>query len=76
MASDVMSLFGMNPNVIQQNRVQQGVDNASRMSADYAIGAASGGLAASGINSAFGLQTPDMAQAASCLLYTSPSPRD
>ena len=65
MASDVMSLFGMDPNVIQQNRVQQGVDNASRMSADYAIGAASGGLAAAGINSAFGLQTPDMAQAAS-----------
>ena len=65
MASDVMSLFGMDPNVIQQNRVQQGVDNAARMSADYAIGAASGGLAASGINSAFGLQTPDMAQAAS-----------
>ena len=65
MASDVMSLFGMDPNVIQQNRVQRGVDNASRMSADYAIGAASGGLAASGINSAFGLQTPDMAQAAS-----------
>ena len=26
MASDVMSLFGMDPNVIQQNRVQQGVD--------------------------------------------------
>ena len=50
MASDVMSLFGMDPNVIQQNRVQRGVDNASRMSADYAIGAASGGLAASGIN--------------------------
>ena len=64
MASDVMSLFGMDPRVIQQNRVQQGVDNASRMSADYAIGAASGGLAAAGINSAFGLQTPDMAQAA------------
>ena len=65
MASDIMSLFGMDPNVIQQNRVQQGVDNASRMSADYAIGAASGGLAAAGINSAFGLQTPDMAQAQS-----------
>jgi len=65
MASDVMSLFGMDPNVIQQNRVQQGVDNASRMSADFAIGAAGGQLAGAGINSAFGLQTPDMAQAAS-----------
>jgi len=65
MASDVMSLFGMDPRVIQQNRVQSGVDNASRMSADFAIGAAGGGLAAAGINSAFGLQTPDMAQAAS-----------
>ena len=65
MASDVMSLFGMDPNVIQQNRVQKSIDNASRMSSAYAVGAASGGLAASGINSAFGLQTPDMAQAAS-----------
>ena len=65
MASDVMSLFGMDPNVIQQNRVQQGVDNASRMSADFAVGAAGGQLAGAGINSAFGLQTPDMAQAAS-----------
>jgi len=65
MASDVMSLFGMDPNVIQQNRVQSGVDNASRMSADFAVGAAGGQLAGAGINSAFGLQTPDMAQAAS-----------
>ena len=65
MASDVMSLFGMDPNVIQQNRVQHGVDNASRMSADFAVGAAGGHLAGAGINSAFGLQTPDMAQAAS-----------
>jgi hypothetical protein len=65
MASDVMSLFGMDPNVIQQNRVQSGIDNASRMSADFAIGAAGGQLAGAGINSAFGLQTPDMAQAAS-----------
>ena len=65
MASDVMSLFGMDPNVIQQNRVQQGIDNASRMSADYAIGAAGGQMLGAGINSAFGLQTPDMAQAAS-----------
>ena len=65
MASDVMSLFGMDPRVIQQNRVQSGVDNASRMSADFAIGAAGGQLAGAGINSAFGLQTPDMAQASS-----------
>ena len=64
MASDVMSLFGMDPNMIQQNRVQKGVDNASRMSADYAIGAAGGQMLGAGINSAFGLQTPDMAQAA------------
>lgn len=65
MASDVMSLFGMDPNVIQQNRVQKGVDRASGMSADYAIGAAGGQMLGAGINSAFGLQTPDMAQAAS-----------
>ena len=65
MASDVMSLFGMDPNMIQQNRVQKGVDNASRMSGDYAIGAAGGQMLGAGINSAFGLQTPDMAQAAS-----------
>ena len=65
MASDVMSLFGMNPDLIQQNRVQSGVDQASRMSADYAIGAAGGQMLGAGINSAFGLQTPDMAQAAS-----------
>jgi len=65
MASDVMSLFGMNPDLIQQNRVQGGVDQASRMSADYAIGAAGGQMLGAGINSAFGLRTPDMAQAAS-----------
>jgi len=65
MASDVMSLFGMDPNVIQQNRVQSGVDQASRMSKAFAIGAAGGGLVGSAANTAFGLQTPDMAQAAS-----------
>lgn len=65
MASDVMSLFGMDPRVIQQNRVQSGIDQASRMSADFAVGAAGGQLAGAGINSAFGLQTPDMAQASS-----------
>ena len=42
MASDVMSLFGLDPAVIQQQRVQKGVDQASAMSADYAIGAAGG----------------------------------
>ena len=63
MASDVMSLFGMDPNVIQQNRVQSGVDNANAI--NFAVGAAGGQLAGAGINSAFGLQTPDMAQAAS-----------
>ena len=65
MASDVMSLFGMDPNVIQQNRVQSGVDNAARMNANYAIGAAGGQMLGAGINSAFGLQTPEMAQASS-----------
>jgi len=65
MASDVMSLFGLDPNVIQQQRVQGGIDQASRMSADYAIGAAGGGMLGAGINSAFGLQTPDMQQAQS-----------
>jgi len=65
MASDVMSLFGLDPNVIQQQRVQGGIDQASRMSADYAIGAAGGGMLGAGINSVFGLQTPDMQQAQS-----------
>jgi len=65
MASDVMSLFGLDPNVIQQQRVQGGIDQASRMNADYAIGAAGGGMLGAGINSAFGLQTPDMQQAQS-----------
>ena len=63
MASDVMSLFGLDPAVIQQQRVQKGVDQASAMSADYAIGAAGGGMMGAGINTAFGLQTPEMAQA-------------
>jgi len=65
MASDVMSLFGLDPSVIQQQRVQGGVDQASRMNADYAIGAAGGGMLGAGINSAFGLQTPEMQQAQS-----------
>jgi len=65
MASDVMSLFGLDPAILQQQRVQGGVDQASRMSADYAIGAAGGQMLGAGINTAFGLQTPDMQQAAS-----------
>ena len=63
MASDVMSLFGLDPNVIQQQRAQGGVDQAARMDTDYAIGAAGGQMLGAGINSAFGLQTPEMAQA-------------
>jgi hypothetical protein len=65
MASDVLSLFGMNPNVLQQQRVQNAVDQAGRMSADYAIGSAGGQMLGAGINSAFGLQTPEMEQASS-----------
>ncbi len=64
MASDVMSLFGLDPNIIQQQRMQSGIDQAARMSADYAVGAAGGGMLGAGINSAFGLQTPEMQQAA------------
>ena len=58
-----MSLFGMNPNVIQQDRMQKSADNASRMNPEFAMGQAYGGLIAGGVNTAFGLQTPDMAQA-------------
>jgi len=65
MASDVMSLFGLDPAILQQQRVQGGVDQASRMDKDYAIGAAGGQMLGAGINTAFGLQTPDMQQAAS-----------
>ena len=65
MASDVLSLFGIDPNVLQQQKNDDAVAQASRMSADYAIGAAGGGMLGAGINSALGLQTPDMAQAAS-----------
>ena len=63
--SDVLSLFGMHPDVLQQRRVQNAVDQAGRMSADYAIGSAGGQMLGAGINSAFGLQTPEMAQASS-----------
>ena len=63
MASDVMSLFGLDPAVIQQNNVQDAISQASRMNANYAAGAAGGALVGRGINSLFGLQTPEMAQA-------------
>ena len=65
MASDVMSLFGMDPNVIQQNRVQSGVDTAARMNPEFAIGAAGGQMMGSGLSSLFGRESPEMAQASS-----------
>jgi len=65
MASDIMSLFGMDPNVIQQNRVQSGVDAAARMNPEFAIGAAGGQMMGSGLSSLFGMESPEMAQAAS-----------
>ncbi len=63
MASDVMSLFGLDPSIIQQQQNQGAVDQASRMNANYAAGAAGGQLMGAAANSAFGLQTPEMAQA-------------
>ena len=63
MASDVMSLFGMDPNTIQQDRTNKAVSQASAMNPYFAVGAAGGSLMGQGINSAFGLQTADMAQA-------------
>lgn len=60
MASDVLSLFGLNPDVIQQGRIQSGVDAAARMDRDYAIGAAGGQMLGSSLGSAFGLETPEM----------------
>lgn len=60
MASDVLSLFGLNPDVIQQGRIQSGVDTAARMDRDYAIGAAGGQMLGSALGSAFGLETPEM----------------
>ena len=65
MASDIMSLFGMDPNVIQQNRVQSGVDTAARMNPEFAIGAAGGQMMGSGLSSLFGRESPEMAQASS-----------
>lgn len=63
MASDVMSLFGLDPSIIQQQQNQGAVDQASRMNPYFAAGAAGGQLMGSAANSAFGLQTPEMAQA-------------
>ena len=63
MASDIMSLFGMDPNVIQQDRVQSGVDTAARMNSEFAIGAAGGQMMGSGLSSLFGMESPEMAQA-------------
>jgi len=63
MASDVMSLFGMDPSILQQQQNQGAIDQASRMNANFAAGAAGGQLMGSAVNSAFGLQTPEMAQA-------------
>ena len=65
MASDVMSLFGLDPNTIQQNRTNKAVSQASAMNPYFAAGAAGGALMGQSVNSMFGLQTPDMAQAQS-----------
>ena len=63
MASDVMSLFGMDPRVIQQNRLQKSADKASGMSSSFAIGHAGGSMLGAGIGNMLGYETPDMAQA-------------
>lgn len=63
MASDVMSLFGLNPNTIQQNRLQEAGDTAARMNPYYAAGRASGMLMGAGAGSALGLQTEEMKEA-------------
>ena len=58
-----MSLFGMDPNTIQQSRTDGAVNQAARMNADFAVGNAAGSVMGRGFNSLFGLQTPDMQQA-------------
>ncbi|MDA9550216.1 hypothetical protein N9Q02_00900 [bacterium] len=63
MASDVMSLFGLNPNALQQQRTNDAVTQASAMNPFFAAGAAGGALMGQSVNSALGLQTPEMAQA-------------
>jgi len=65
MASDVMSLFGLDPNTIQQNRTNKAVSQASAMNPYFAAGAAGGALVGQSVNNMFGLQTPEMAQAQS-----------
>ena len=63
MASDVMSLFGLNPNALQQQRTNDAVTQASAMNPFFAAGAAGGAFMGQSVNSALGLQTPEMAQA-------------
>jgi hypothetical protein len=65
MASDVMSLFGLDPNTLQQNRTNKAVSQAAAMNPSFAAGAAGGALVGQSINNMFGLQTPEMAQAQS-----------
>ena len=65
MASDVMSLFGLDPNTIQQNRTNKAVSQASAMNPYFAAGAAGGALVGQSVNNMFGLQTPEMEQAQS-----------
>lgn len=63
MASDVMSLFGLNPNMIQQDRLRDAGDAAARMNPYYAAGRAGGMLMGAGAGSALGLQTAEMQEA-------------
>lgn len=65
MASDVMSLFGLDPNTLQQNRTNKAVSQAAAMNPYFAAGAAGGALVGQSVNNMFGLQTPEMAQAQS-----------
>lgn len=60
-----MSLFGLDPNTLQQNRTNKAVSQASAMNPYFAAGAAGGALVGQGVNNMFGLQTPEMAQAQS-----------
>ena len=63
MASDVMSLFGLDPAQIRSGRVRKGADRASGMSKDFAIGYAGGSQMGQGIASAFGFEDPEIQQA-------------
>ena len=60
-----MSLFGLDPNTIQQNRTNKAVSQASAMNPYFAAGAAGGALVGQSVNNMFGLQTPEMEQAQS-----------